>query len=75
MICGSVVLAVFAIAFPIYIYCTHGLAVLPVYGSGGSLSGHANYFHVSLLFSAFALALSAVSYKAARWALSKRRGE
>jgi hypothetical protein len=70
---ASAIVALFALAFPVYIYRAHGFAVLPIRDSSGDVTGHVSYFLFSLCFSAFSLALSYFGYKMARWALSKRR--
>ena len=62
-----------AIVFPFYILYRHGLSVLPVYDRAGNVIGQANYFAVSLAFSAFAVLISWLSYKAAQIALRKLR--
>ena len=63
-----------AVVFPVYILYRHGLSVLPVYDRSGNVVGEANYFVVSLGFSAFTLLISWLSYKAAQKALRQIRG-
>ncbi|MFC7301087.1 hypothetical protein [Cognatiluteimonas weifangensis] len=69
----SLVFLVGSIAFPFYILYRHGLSVLPVYDRGGNVIGHANYFVLSLGFSAFALLISWLCYKAAQRSLQQLR--
>ena len=71
----SLVFLIGAIAFPWYILYRHGLSVLPVFDRGGNVIGHANYFVVALGFSAFALLISWLCYKAAQKGLRQLRNE
>jgi hypothetical protein len=70
----SLFFVAFALAFPFYILYRHGLSVLPVHDRFGSVIGHANYFALSLVMSAFTLLISWLSYVAARKALRQIRG-
>ena len=69
----SLFFAAFALVFPVYILYRHGLRVLPVYDRLGNVTGHANYFVLSLAMSAFILVISWLSYVAARKALRQIR--
>ena len=62
----SFVFMVGAIAFPLYILYRHGSSSPPVFYRGGNVIGHANYLAISLGFSAIALLISWLSYKAAQ---------
>ncbi|WP_157836416.1 hypothetical protein [Xanthomonas sp. SHU 308] len=69
----SLVFMIGTIVFPGYIFYRHGLSVLPVYDRGGNVIGHANYFVLSLVMSAFALLICLLCYKAAQKRLQQVR--
>jgi hypothetical protein len=58
---------------PVYVFFTYRLNVLPVYDSAGKITGHANYFVVSIFFAVFWFLLAVCSYLAARSFLETRR--
>lgn len=70
---GSLVFMIGTVAFPGYVLYRHGLSVLPVHDRGGNVIGHANYFLLALVMSAFALLICLLCYKAAQKGLQQVR--
>ena len=54
------------VLFPVYIFLTYRLSVLPVYDRAGNVIAHANYFLVSLPFAAFGFLVAWLCYRAAQ---------
>ena len=69
----SILFMCMAPLIPAYVFFTYRLNVLPVYDSAGQITGHANYFVVSLFFAVFWFSLAVCCYLAARSFLARRR--
>ena len=61
------------VLFPVYIFLTYRLSVLPVYDRAGNVIAHANYFLISLPFAAFCFLVGWLCYRAAQSALAGKR--